>query len=88
MSPDMLMEIRLKALDDALAAVRREYLRAIEKFPAFNSAHEGYAVIQEEVDELWDDVKANAPREQAKKEAVQIAAMAVRFITDVSERVP
>lgn len=85
---DMLMEIRIKALDEALAAVRREYLRAVEKFPAFNSAHEGYAVIREEVDELWDDVKANAPREQAKKEAIQVAAMALRFITDVSERVP
>lgn len=82
------MDIRLKALDDALAAVRREYLRAIEKFPQFNSGHEGYAVIQEEVDELWDDVKSNAPREVAKKEAIQIAAMAVRFVTDISERVP
>lgn len=82
------MDIRIKALDEALAAVRREYLRAIEKFPQFNSAHEGYAVIQEEVDELWDDVKANTPREIAKKKAIQIAAMAVRFVTDVSERVP
>lgn len=87
-NPDMLMEIRIKALDDALAAVRREYLRAIEKFPAFNSGHEGYAVILDEVDELWDDIKANAPRDQAKKEAIQVAAMAVRFVTDVSERVP
>jgi len=85
--PDLIMEARIKALDDALAAVRREYLRAIEKFPPFNSGHEGFAVIQEEVDELWDDVKSNAPRELAKKEAIQIAAMAVRFVTDVSERV-
>lgn len=88
MSPALQMEARIKALDEALAAVRREYLRAIEKFPAFNSAHEGYSVIQEEVDELWADVKGNAPREQAKKEAIQIAAMAVRYVTDVSERVP
>lgn len=82
------MEQRLKALDDALAAVRREYLRAVEKFPSFNSGHEGYAVIKEELDELWDDVKANAPRQQAKKEAIQIAAMAIRYVTDISERAP
>lgn len=82
------MEQRLKAVDDALAAVRREYLRAIEKFLPFNSPHEGYAVIKEELDELWQDVKTNAPRENAKKEAIQIAAMALRFVTDISERTP
>jgi len=50
-----------------------------------NSAHEGYAVLQEEVDELWDDVKHdNLPG--ALDEALQVAAMGVRFIYDLDKR--
>jgi hypothetical protein len=77
-----LSEHRLHILDLALAEVRAEVVRAIEKFPTFNSAHEGYAVIAEELDELWDEVKANSPV-RARKEAVQVAAMGIRFMTDI-----
>lgn len=73
---------RLQALDTALAKVRAEVISAIERYPAFNSAHEGYAVLREEVDELWDDVKRNWPQ-GAVEEAVQVAAMGVRFVMDI-----
>lgn len=73
------------AVDTALALVRSEYLRAAEKFPPFNSAHEGYAVSAEEIDELWDDVKSNQ-NVSARQEAVQVAAMAIRFIIDVHDK--
>lgn len=59
-----------------------ETLMAMEKFPKFNSAHEGFAVLAEEVDELWDHVKTNQKRrdvEGMRKECIQIAAMALRF---------
>lgn len=69
-------------IDQALAAVRAELIRAVTKWPPFNSAHEGYAVLREEVDELWDDVKRDFPQ-GAREEAVQVAAMAVRFVMDV-----
>ena len=53
------------------------------KHPPFNSAHEGYAVILEELDEL----KAHVWRRQGSRnvpamraEAIQVAAMAVKFI--------
>ena len=36
--------------------VKIELSAANERFPQFHSAHEGYAVIQEEVDELKEDV--------------------------------
>lgn len=52
------------------------------KFPAFNSAHEGYAVIAEELDELWDDVKADEV-ERSIAEAIQVGAMALRYIADM-----
>jgi len=69
-----------------LFTVEEEYLQASKKYPKFNSTHEGYAVIKEEVDELWDLVKANKGlkgNSELKKEAIQIAAMAIRFIEDL-----
>lgn len=68
------------------AEIQDEFERATKKHGAFNSAHEGFAILQEEVDELWDEVKKNgADRDYAKlrAEAVQIGAMAMRFIYDV-----
>lgn len=74
---------RMAFVDDVLAEVRAELLRAYTKFPrATVSVHEGYAVLLEEVDELWDEVKANRSDLQ-RKEAVQVAAMGVRFIVDL-----
>ena len=70
------------AEDVFLAAVGVEIRKARERFAPFNSAHEGYAVIAEELDELWADVKANRTND-ARSEAVQVAAMAVRFLIDI-----
>lgn len=72
-----------RRVDVALAAVRSELLSAMAAFPTFNSPHEGYAVLCEEVDELWDEVKANHGLSPAARiEATQVAAMAVRYIVD------
>ena len=49
-------------VDEALNLIRAEYNRARAKHAPMNSAHEGYAVLKEEVDELWDDVKAALQR--------------------------
>ena len=70
---------------DALAEVRR----ARQLYPlGFNTAHEGFAVLLEEVDEL----KAHVWMQQSKrdyasmrKEAVQVAAMALAFIVEACE---
>ena len=57
------------------------------QFGSFNSSHEGYAVLKEEVDELWDCIKDNkhTTLEDLKGEAVQVADMAIRIITDCCE---
>lgn len=62
--------------------MREELRKAVERYPPFNSTHEGYAIILEEVDELWDEVKANQQR-RAIDEALHVAAMAVRFVVDI-----
>lgn len=64
-----------------LTEMVNELKRATQKFGAFNSAHEGYAIIKEEVDELWDAIKKN-DLDHARKEAIQVGAMALRFLID------
>ena len=73
---------------NATDEVANEVRRAKQKFPPFNSAHEGFAVLKEEVDELWDHVKANQQNRDLLKmynEAIQVAAMAVRFAIEVCD---
>jgi len=69
-------------------AVSAEVLRAASLWPAFNSAHEGFAVLLEEVEELKAHVFTNQKRrdlEAMRAEAIQVAAMAQRFVLDVCD---
>jgi hypothetical protein len=69
-----------------LRDLRAEMDRAERAHGPFHSAHEGYAVILEELDELWEEVrKKRSKRSKAamRREAVQVAAMAIRFIYDL-----
>ena len=73
-------------LHEILEAIREEFLNASTKYPPFHSMHEGYAVILEELDELKEAIwKSKGVRLNpvAAKEAIQVAAMAVRFILDL-----
>ena len=74
---------RVISLNDIL----KEYGIAEQKYPEFNSPHEGYAVLLEEVDELWDEVKRYKDKgpedehfESMKIEAAQVGAMALKFL--------
>jgi hypothetical protein len=72
----------------ALQLVEKECVRAGARYPKFNSAHEGYAVLLEEVDELWLEVKKslkNRDAEAMRAETIQVAAMALRFLWDICE---
>ncbi len=69
-------------ISDMLDLVAAELTRAYHKHPKpQTSLHEGYAVLLEEVDELWDSIKMNE-NGNALIEALQVAAMAVRLIID------
>ena len=70
---------------DIAEGVEIEFLQATLLFGSFHNSHEGYAVLKEEVDELWDDVKDNNLK-GALREAKQVAAMAIRFIYDLQEK--
>lgn len=71
---------------DIFEEIEAEAVTGHDKFGAFNSAHEGFAVLKEEVDELWDHVKTKQTHRDLNKmktEAMQVAAMAVRFAAEV-----
>jgi len=69
--------------EDAVVKIVDEFDRATLLFPKFASEHEGYAVILEELDELWDTIKnKKCGAEELKKEAIQVGAMALRFLVD------
>lgn len=73
----------IRGLLDAVAA---EVTHAEATWPPMNSAHEAYGVLLEEVDELWAHVKTKQSRRDLpamRKEALQVAAMAIRFARDV-----
>lgn len=66
----------------AIDAISQEFYKARKKFAPMRGPHEGYAVILEELDEAWDEIKANnIPK--ARKEMLQVAAMALAFLVEV-----
>ena len=82
-------EPRIKESDKiagVLKEVETEIFRAVNMHGPMRSCHEGWAVLFEEVEELWDEVKKKASKRQKENlrmEAIQIAAMAARFVVDL-----
>lgn len=88
------------AMAEIRDAVVAELATALDEFPPMASYHEGYAIILEEVDELKKEVwksKTDAwyksrgystvpkePKERMRAEALQIAAMAMRFALELT----
>jgi NTP pyrophosphatase (non-canonical NTP hydrolase) len=74
----------MKSIRDLLT---EEMDRALAEYPDhFHSPHEGISVIKEEYEELWDEIKkkpAKRSKKRMREEAVQLAAMAIRFIADL-----
>ena len=75
-------------LSGILQEIGAEFTKACLDHGSFNSPNEGYAVVLEKLDELWEEVrkkKADRDPGQMKLDAVQIAAMAIRFVNDIVE---
>lgn len=70
----------------ALHMVYEEYQKAIAKNERYHNAHEGYAVIKEEFDELWDEIRKKESarsKEAMTLEAVQTCATLIRFLVEI-----
>lgn len=72
-------------LAEIIEAVEDELAEATDRYGPFHSTHEGYAVLKEEVDEMWDAIKQNDIN-HSRKEAVQVAAVAIRYLIDIKQR--
>ena len=62
-----------------------EAFNAKLKWPPFNSAHEGFLILEEEVEALWAHVCTKQTKRtllEMRKEAIQVAAMALRFASE------
>lgn len=71
-------------VNGVLDEVRDQIKRAMIKHAPMHSPHEGISFLKEEVDELWEHVKYDTGRTlEARKEALQIAAMAIRYVVDL-----
>jgi Protein of unknwon function (DUF3310) len=79
-----------------LAAVASEMCHTLvaarTKHKHFASGHEGYAVMLEELDELWDEIRFWQPTPdqenilRMRKEALQLGAMAIAFVMEVCDK--
>ena len=69
-------------VDDGMREIRIELERASIKFGPFVNAHHAYAVILEELDEAWHDIK-HGTKKRAREEIVQTGAMCLRFLMDI-----
>ena len=74
-------ELRVSSMEKILNDIKKEVQTVELKFPAYNSSHEGYALIAEELNELWDLVKARSHDYKAEYlEAKHIACTAIRYM--------
>lgn len=77
----------VQAIDD----VKFELGVITDSHPPYSSPHEGYAVLLEEVEELKAEVfkqQAKRSRQDMYVEACQVAAVAIRFMTDCCGETP
>ncbi len=77
-------QIHLPAMSNLL---NEELTAAVSQHGSMASAHEGWAVIKEEFDELWDEIKKKRELRDPnvmRREALHVAAMACRFVIDVT----
>lgn len=82
----MKIETRPRGLNKVELAVATELSNAMNAHAPMASLHEAYAVILEEVDELWDEVRKKAKNRKDKhvaQELIQISAMCIRALVDL-----
>ena len=70
----------------SLSLIESEFTRANNLYPGFHSNHEAYAVIKEEFDELWDEIRKEKGvngNDQIRNELIQIGAMVVKYLENL-----
>ena len=76
-----------EAIEATLNCVGLEISRATSMYRQYASPHEAYAVIFEELDEFWEEVKKHSEMQSPltmRSELIQVAATAVRAVIDLN----
>ena len=79
------MKLENEKLHDIIHEVYEELKKAMTSHQSMFDAHHGYAIILEELDEAWYEIKCN-DNVRTREEMIQVAAMALRFLHDVSDK--
>jgi hypothetical protein len=70
-----------RAVTLTFKAIMEAYNYALLSRDPYHSYHEGIAVLVEELEELWDEIKKQQPdREAIYQEAIDVAAVITKFI--------
>lgn len=80
------MEASTMTLDQAIELVRVEVMVVNDKLgddSMSKSPHKGYALVLEELDEVWDEIRRNNVG-LSIKEMIQVAATATRYVHQMS----
>lgn len=74
----------ITVINQFLELIKDEYIFARSKHHGFHSFHEGYGVIKEEFDELWDEIrKQEHDKEAMGREAIQVGAMILAYLVEL-----
>ena len=66
---------------EILRSIENELVRAYEKHGSAQwGRHEFYAILKEEVDEAWDNIKTDDDQQKLTKEILQIACVCIRYL--------
>ena len=71
------LTVRQQFFSRVLAEVERAYRKHGRKRWG---RHEFYAIIKEELDEVWDNIRHDGSRKELEKEIIQVVAMALRYM--------
>ena len=68
-------------LNREVTALLREKQYGADKFGSFKSSHEAYAVILEELDEAWKEIK-HGTTAKSVQEMLQVSALSLRYVEE------
>jgi hypothetical protein len=76
-------------MNTTLERVYAEMVRGHALHGRYNSDHEAYAVLLEELDEVWDEVKLRSEKRdysRMRSELIQVAAVACRWAEQLTDK--
>ena len=79
--------VRVTRIGKAIKAMIAEYNLALMHNLPLNNTYEGWAVLKQKLDELWEEVKlgeTGPSRDVLRKEAAELGAATMRFIVDLT----